>query len=408
MREYVVSLRDRGGLAKPGMVSGAVLALTSLIFFRVALLPEFGRDLAMSTFQLGAVTTVFAAGRLLADLPGGYMADRWPARRLMGMAAAGVGLGSLLLGASGSPLPVYVAALLLGLSSATTNTTGMTYFSNAAGSGLRGTSMAVFSAGLLGGQAVGPAAAGLIASAGGWRLAMYGAAAVAALVSVTLVWASRSDRMDRRPDSETSVEVLRNGPGWRLMLLLQSVSFVMMFTLGAVPQTLVPLIGSGVLGLNAAAIGLALGLGGFSRFVGTLVGGRLSDRVSRKAALVPGLLIQAAGVGLLALRPTVVTWLAAIVVMSVGSFGVPVAATVLGDLSEPGRVGTQLGRFRFVGDLGLITGPITVSALYAWAGRTVAFLAVTTLIAAVGLAAVWVLPETRPPEGPGGPSPKVA
>ena len=44
----------------------------------------------------------------------------------------------------------------------------------------------------------------------------------------------------------------------------------------------------------AARGGLALGAGGLARFVGTFVGGRLSDRVSRKAALIPGLLILTA------------------------------------------------------------------------------------------------------------------
>jgi MFS family permease len=165
------------------------------------------------------------------------------------------------------------------------------------------------------------------------------------------------------------------------LVVVHSVSFAVFFTLGSVPQTLVPLIGSDDLGLTTAAIGLALGLGGLARFVGTIIGGWLSDRVSRKAALVPGLLVQAMGVALLALEPTVVTWLSAIVIMSLASFAVPVAATIVGDLTEPARVGSQLGRFRFVGDIGLIAGPLVVSALFEGWGRAAAFgLVALTLI----------------------------
>lgn len=395
MRDYVTRLRAAGGLLEPSSVAVAVLALTALAFFRVALLPEFGEELSMSAFQLGAVTTVFAVGRLLADLPGGHLADRLPAPRLMAFSAVGVAGGSLMLGLSGSLLPVYVASLLMGMSSATTNATGMTYFSNAVGPDYRGTSMAVFSAGLLGGQALGPAAAGLIAAVGGWRVAMYVAASVAGIVSVVMAIGSRRES-GRRDDVAATSAGPSDGSGPRLgaMLVLQSVSFAVFLTLGSVPQTLVPVIGSDELGLGAAAIGLALGAGGLARFVGNLVGGRVSDRLSRKAALVPGLLVQGAGVGLLAVPPTTATWVVAIIVMSLASYAIPVAATILGDLSDPARVGTHLGRFRFVGDLGLIAGPVSVSAIYEGIGRPAALLVVAGLLVVVGLVCLRFLPET--------------
>lgn len=396
MRDYLERLRATGGLLEPSVLGMAVLVLTSLGFFRVALLPEFGRELSMSTFQLGAVTTVFAVGRLAADLPGGHLADRFPARRIMAVTAAIVSLGSLIFGLSVTLLPIYAASLLVGLASSTTNGTGMTYFSKLGGTASRGTSMAVFSAALLGGQALGPAAAGLLAAAWDWRVAMFVAAVIAGVGSVWLAVSTGS----RRPvvgagEGRASDHQGASRPGTRSMLVLQSISFAMFLTLGAIPQTLVPIVGSEDLGLGVAAIGLALGLGGISRFVGTLLGGRMSDKLSRKAALLPALLIQALGVALLAFPPTLALWLAAIVVMSLASFAVPVAATIVGDLSDPARVGSQLGRFRFVGDLGLIVGPVTIGALYDGLGREAAFLTVAGLLVAVALMALRLLPETR-------------
>jgi MFS family permease len=177
-------------------------------------------------------------------------------------------------------------------------------------------------------------------------------------------------------------------------LVLQSVSFAVFLTLGAVPQTLVPLIGAEDLGLGTAAIGLALGLGGIARFAGTIVGGMLSDRVSRKAALVPGLIVQAAGVLILSLEPSLAAWLAAIVIMSLASFAVPVAATILGDITETSRVGAQLGRFRFVGDLGLIVGPVVVSALFESVGRGAAFGFVALVLLVPAFLSWRFLPDT--------------
>lgn len=397
MRDYVHRLRSRSGLFEPGSVVVAVLVITSLVFFRVALLPEFGGELGMSTFQLGAVTTVFALGRLAADLPGGYLADRFPAAGIMAVTALGVAAGSAILGAAATVPVVYGASFLLGISSATTNATGMTYFSNAGGSEYRGTSMAVFSAALLGGQAMGPAVAGLLAATVGWRTALLVGGSAALVVAVFLVVGrrGRSTVVEASPQA-SSARPPGSMPRWGAMLVLQAVSFAAFLTLGAVAQTLVPVIGSTDLGLGAAAIGLALGMGGLARFVGTIIGGRLSDRVSRKGALIPGLLGQAAGVGILALPPSVASWLVAIAVMSLASFAIPVAATVIGDLSDPAGVGAQLGRFRFVGDLGLVVGPVAVSAIYDGWGRAPAFLAVAGVLTGVGVLAWRILPETGP------------
>lgn len=401
MRDYLQRLRATGGLREPGLVSTAVLGLTAIAFFRVALLPEFGRDLSMSTFELGMVTTTFASGRLVADLPGGHLADRIRARTLMALSAGGVAVGSLILGLSGVVLGVYVAAFVLGISSATTNATGMTFFSNVGGASHRGTSMAVFSAALLGGQAVGPAVAGLVSSAGGWRFTMFIATAAALTTAIVLLVARSKETSPTAasPTRRTPEDGRVTAP--RTVAVLHSVSFAVFLTLGAVPQTLVPLIGANDLGLGTAAIGLALGVGGFGRFLGTFIGGRVSDRISRKAALVPGLLGQAAGVALLALEPSLMAWLTAIVIMSLASFAVPVAATILGDITEPGQIGTRLGRFRFVGDIGLLTGPLVVSALFEGVGRATAFGFVALVLTVTAFLAWRLLPDRSSPQAAG-------
>src|SRR3970282_368741 len=107
------------------------------------------------------------------------------------------------------------------------------------------------------------------------------------LVALVLLM-SRSSR----PSSHTSRETLQaprhdgQGPSRGPLLVLQSVSFALFLTLGSVSQTLVPIIGADELGLGTAAIGLALGVGGLARVVGTFVWGGLSDRACPKGALV--------------------------------------------------------------------------------------------------------------------------
>ncbi|MGH8874033.1 MAG: MFS transporter [Acidimicrobiia bacterium] len=394
----LVGPEQAGAFALVGL---AVLVISSVAFFRVPILPSLGADLHMSTVQLGAITTVFALGRLVADIPSGHLADRFGATGLMAAAALGVAVGSGVLGAAPAAAWTLVGAAALGLGASLSHATGMTYFSSAAIQERRGRALSLFSAALLGGQALGPAVAGLLAAAGSWRLAMGVGAAAALLLAAALAFAplrlipgSGSGHPSESTTSSRPRPLLRSETA-----VLQGVSFTMFFTLGSIPQTLAPVIGADELGLSAAAIGLALGIGGFARLAGTIIGGQVADRVSRMAALVPGLLVQAIGVALLSGGSSVATWTGSIIVMSLASFSIPVAATILGDRSPPGRVGAALGRFRFAGDLGLISGPVLVTYLYDHLGRPPAVLSVAALLTATALLSAVVLGRTLRSEG---------
>lgn len=111
--------------------------------------------------------------------------------------------------------------------------------------------------------------------------------------------------------------------------------------------------------------------------------------------MVPGTLAQAAGVSLLALERSLWAWVAAIIVMSVASFSIAVAATMLVDRSPGRRSGRRLGPFRFAGDLGLIAGPITASVVYQQFGQRPAALLVVGVLLISACASAFGLRETR-------------
>jgi len=267
----------------------------------------------------------------------------------------------------------------------------------------RGTSLAVYSTALLAGQALGPLAGGTIAAATSWRVAHAVAAGACVLLLAAVVWSHlRGGREPGRATPDASAADVPAAPAddggtasrqWRVQrAALLSVSFAMFFTVGAMPQTLLPLIGAD-LSLPVGWIGAALGVGGACRLIGGFVGGVLADRVSRRAALLPGLVLQTVGVALVA-GPGVGWWLAGIVVMSLASWSISVGATVLADLAPEGHLGRQLGSFRFVGDVGLILGPLVATQLYDLSGRAAAVASVAVLLV---VAAVWCavsVPET--------------
>lgn len=376
------------------LVAGAVLALGTVAFLRVALLPGIGHDLALRPGLLSLVTVVFGVGRLLTDLPAGHAADRIAPLAAFALSAIGLAAGSVLLALAHSLGALLVAAAVLGVASATTNTTGMAYFSHAPRE-KRGKSLATFSASLLGGQSLGPALAGVVSGAAGWRVAAGAGAVLAALVAVACVVGGRAVA---RPQSARPAAADAGSDG-RIaggqLGLLYFVSFAVFFGLGAMPQTLLPLIGARGYGLSIGVIGLALGIGGLCRFVGAGIGGVVADRVSRKAALVPALLAMGAGAALLEVPGGVVVWLAAVVLMSLGSFGGTIAATVLADLGGGRRVGRRLGVYRFAGDLGLIAGPLAAGWLYDGIGTGAAVAAVTGLLGGCAVVVAAALGETR-------------
>ena len=166
--------------------------------------------------------------------------------------------------------------LLMGAASATANTTGMTTLSGAAPPERRGAAMALYSGCLLAGQALGPALSGAVAGLGGWRSAAVTGAVLGLLVAVvSLTW---------RPGARTAggARAARTPQGPPLTTLQRSVvsavGFAVFLTVGAMPQTVLPLVGAGELGLSVTAIGLALGLGGLARIVSAVAAGAVSDR----------------------------------------------------------------------------------------------------------------------------------
>jgi MFS family permease len=316
---------------------------------------------------------------------------------VMRRAAWIVALGSGVLAIAPVSAVAVVGIFVLGVGTALANTSGATYFSTAAPVSHRGLAVSGFAGFQLGGQAFGPAISGALATLGTWRTSEMAAVfiAVALVVGtywgrVTTVLAANAHRSRKGGDRTGTWKITRP-----MRLVLNSIPFVMFLTIGSMIQTLAPIIGKDEFGLTAGVIGLAAGLGGLCRFAGALVGGQVADRVGRKAALVPGLVLQSIGVALLAVGHQVAIWVLSIALLSLGSIGTSVAMAVLADVAEPGTLGRLLGRFRFWGDIGLIVGPILTAWLYDAYGKPAAVLPVAALVALCAVAAMAWIPETR-------------
>ncbi len=385
------------------VVGAGVFSISAVANFRSPLLPPMGEELAMSPGQLGLVMTAFAVGRLVTNVPAGMLVDRIGVTWIYAIAGAVLGVGSTMFALAPTAWWVLAGSAIVGMSTAMSMTSGMTYFAGVVGPRHRGTVMSILSASLLGGQALGPAVSGALADAGTWRTAMVLASVVGAVIAVGGTGAAlrrRSQPTAAASAQAPSADLLQLGV--RLRVGLYAVPFATMFMMGSLPNTLVPIIGASSLGLSSTSIGVALGVAGICRMLGSPISGWLSDRFARKKVLVPLLLLQSSGVVVLAFATTVAQWMTSIAIMALFSAAAATATTMLADLSGSRRMGRRLGSYRLAGDAGLIVGPTATALLYEHIGQVPAVLSVAVLLVAVAANAAFSLPETRwlhTPEG---------
>lgn len=384
-------LRGRGPLVGVGW---GVFVLTAAAFFRPPLLPDIGRDLEISATGLGGLLSVFALGRLLADLPAGWAIEQRRSDRLMMVAAAIVAAGGLAAALAPGPALLYGAALVMGTGSTLTITTATAAFA-AVPRARRGLSLSLFAGAMLAGQAAGPAAGGGLGSLLGWRGAFAAGAGLAAAMCFFYLFSGKGVRLGSAPSGEAPSAA---GAPPRALAVLYLIPAAQFAVFGALIQTLIPLVGDGELGWGPGAVGLAIGAGGAIRFLAALAAGHAADRVGRKAALLPGLGLQALGVAAFGWLRGPSGWWAAIIFLTLGSVAVNVGNAALADLSEgDGKLGRRLGAYRLTGDAAFLAAPVITAALFENWGREAAAapLLIFTLLVFWGTAAL--VPETRRP-----------
>ena len=118
------------------------------------------------------------------------------------------------------------------------------------------------------------------------------------------------------------------------------------------------------------------------------IAGPISDKVSRRAVILPGLILNAAGILLLAFA-TSASWL--MVAAVIAGFGTgaahPALMTLAVDQSTAERRGQSLAQFQFFYDLGIGIGSLTLGALLDLVNQS--FLIMYLATAGVALIGLW-------------------
>lgn len=352
-------------------------------------LPELAAAFPAPFAQVQAVVVAYLAALTLSVVSAGRLADRYGAKNILLAGLALFASASLLCALAPNLWLLIAARALQGIGAAFLMTLAMTLMRQTASAARIGRAM-----GLLGtvsalGTALGPTLGGLLIPLAGWRAVFWvlvPLAVLALILAVSLLpnGSQRKSAQSSRLWSVINRELLPN------LLINLLVAAVMMTTLVVGPFYL-----GAALGLTATQVGLVMSVGPLISIVSGVPSGHLVDAWGSRRVLVMGLLLLAAGSGLLALLPNAIGiagYVLAIIVLTPGYQLFQAANNTAALAQTPSQQqGTVSGLLGLSRNLGLIIGASAMGAVFAAAVGTDAFALAPASAIAAGMRQTFLL-----------------
>ena len=357
------------------------------------ILPLYARSFGVGLDSVGVLIAAFSITRLIADPFTGIIIDRIGERRSVVLGAVIVGATTALAAVAPSFVLLVVFRGAGGAGSAVFFVGLLSYMLRSIPADRIGRVMSVwyasFNIGIIAGEPLG----GFFAH---WLGAVSTLWIYAATCFVSAAVFSRTIRDPERPSPSERRPGLRHLPWGRTFVTVLLANGAYAWMIAGVWSTLIPLFGNEEVGLSPLGIGVGLAIASITEFAVLFPAGKATDRIGRKAVLVPGLACMAVGLVLwpLAVTPALFFLANGVFGLISGYAGVP-QAPMLSDVTSEEVRSVAVAVFRFVGDLGFVLGPLVagVSADRLGYGAAFALAAVPIL---VSLGFVLSIPETLP------------
>jgi len=385
---------------------GVATALMTLAHGIVSpVLPLYAQSFGVSLSLVGLLVAGFGIARLLANLPAGILAGRLGRRRVLFLGAVISTFGGLLSGLAATFEQLVAARMLSGVGSALFITSALTYVADVSTPATRGRYMSVYQSCFLLGITLGPVPGGLLADLLGLRAPFFAIGAASAAAALWVFLNVPESRPAASPDARPAgthhqaglTLLLRD----RNFILISLIAFGVFFTRGGVQQTLLPVLGRDRFGLSPTQLGVLFGTVAAMNLLTIPVGGFLSDRLGRKASVVPGSLLDTAGLLLLSIEGPPAQFWAGSLLLGLGSgLSGPASAAYVSDVAAPGLLSLALALYRTLADVGLVVGPPLLGGLSDLLGVDAALAAATAFRGAGAAAFALLAAETwrRPPQ----------
>ncbi len=346
--------------------------------FLSPVLPKFVQTLGAKPTQLGTmvglVITAYGIARAVMDLPAGRLAHRWGRRPLLIIGPGLVAISALGCGLAVEYWQLIAFRLLQGLGSALFSVTAIIVVGEISTPANRGQYISLYWGAFLTGSSLGPTLGGFVGEYLDYRAPFF---CFAILASLATLWGyfgiseTRQRQLTSMPETLTKPPsqtnpVRKQCPLYKNLnfILISMLSLLTLITLSGNQITLIPLLGYERLNLREGQVGLTLTLVAAMQFAFVFLAGRLSDKLGRKAIIVPGGIITALGLVLFTQSNNYRFFLFSAVVLGLGrGFGGAVPTAYVTDIASPQNYEHTIASYRTVSDIGFVVGPILLGWL---------------------------------------------
>jgi len=324
---YGITARQRLMLLIVVVFGHGVKHLLNSAFF--ILLPNIKAGMGFSNTQVGILSAFRGISGGLANLPAGFIGDRYSSRRagILGLSIVLVSVFAFALGMATSFWVAVIAASLFSIAISFWHPSAISSLSREFTS-RRGFAIALHGTGGSVGETLGPILVGSLLMLMGWRMVLQ-MSLIPGLLFGLVIWSLlRTVPVNNFSDSSLSeywrsvVDLLSNG---KLILVL---IFAAGFAGGqSAILTFLPIYLDENMGASSVTIGFYLSLAQVGGIVSQPLLGYMSDRLGRKMILVPSLAIL--GITFIALVAVPSGWMFGIVILIMGAFLFPLMAILL-------------------------------------------------------------------------------
>ena len=350
----------------------------------VPILPDLQDHFGVTVAAVALTTALWGLARLIFDLPVGRVMGRVATRPMLFAGVVLLALGAVVSAAAPSFELMLAGRVVSGAGAAVLTITGTLALLALSTPQNKGRVLGIYQASLQAGASFSPIVAGFASELFGWRAAFLVAAlgALGGLAVLALAGGHAEAPVSSPKELPEAPRAARRSPIWLDLLLANVATFVLFFLTGGIFSSVLPLYG-GRLGLDAAGIGMILGIATGLRVVVSVVGSLVSDRHGRHGVMLSGFVLTFASLLVFPQVDTVLAFAVLAWVISIGRVGNTMPIAVLSDRLPDAEHRRWISRNRFIADLALLVGPVVLGVAVDLAGFGAAFYLSAVLVATV-------------------------
>jgi MFS family permease len=334
------------------------------------------QDLGANEFLVGAVIAGFAIGRLIFDVPAGFLADKLGLSRTMILGLGTLIGASTLAGFASSYWVLLFARLLEGIASSIYVSAAIAFVLLSSDAAKRGTNIGSYQSILMLGPIIGPVVGAPIAGFFGYNAPYFVFAAVVFVAAVIMSIFSHQQKFNIVRTEKQKGESRQAGMTAYLNTAAIA-TFGFAFLRSGIYTTGVPLFGFGSLNLSVFDMGIILTMASLANLISSFFSGRLTQVYGMQKPLFAAILISGVLVAVIPISTSMVYLLVIVTLIGItsGFFGQSIAWAAeqieekvkrIGKMNYEVALGVQshvtrgIGLNRMIGDLGLILGPLFI------------------------------------------------